>query len=129
LGDKVELGVAVDVLVDEIEDVAVRVGRADLELETDLVAVLEDEGVPVDVGVPDTDLDVVGVLVDVHVALELREARAETDEDPDALIVLLPVTDFVEDTVVVGVRDAVFEAAAVPETEGDRVDVLVADED
>jgi hypothetical protein len=29
----------------------------------------------------------------------------------------------------VGVRDAVFEAAAVPETEGDRVDVLVADED
>ena len=129
MGDKVELGVAVDVLVDEIEDVAVRVGRADLELETDLVAVLEDEGVPVDVGVPDTDLDVVGVLVDVHVALELREARAETDEDPDALIVLLPVTDFVEDTVVVGVRDAVFEAAAVPETEGDRVDVLVADED
>jgi hypothetical protein len=129
LGDKVELGVAVDVLVDEIEDVAVRVGRADLELETDLVAVLEDEGVPVDVGVPDTDLDVVGVLVDVQVALELREARAETDEDPDALFVLLPVTDFVEDTVVVGVRDAVFEAEEVPETEGDRVDVLVAVED
>ena len=129
MGDKVELGVAVDVLVDEIEDVAVRVGRADLELETDLVAVLEDEGVPVDVGVPDTDLDVVGVLVDVQVALELREARAETDEDPDALFVLLPVTDFVEDTVVVGVRDAVFEAEEVPETEGDRVDVLVAVED
>lgn len=129
MGDKVELGVAVDVLVDEIEDVAVRVGRADLELETDLVAVLEDEGVPVDVGVPDTDLDVVGVLVDVQVALELIEARAETDEDPDALFVLLPVTDFVEETVVVGVLEAVFEAAAVPETEGDRVDVLVADED
>ena len=129
MGDKVELGVAVDVLVDEIEDVAVRVGRADLELETDLVAVLEDEGVPVDVGVPDTDLDVVGVLVDVHVALELREARAETDEDPDALLVLLPVTDFVEDTVVVGVLEAVFEAAAVPETEGDRVELLDADAD
>jgi hypothetical protein len=70
LGDKVELGVAVDVLVDEIEDVAVRVGRADLELETDLVAVLEDEGVPVDVGVPDVVLDIVGVLVDVLVAEE-----------------------------------------------------------
>ena len=70
MGDKVELGVAVDVLVDEIEDVAVRVGRADLELETDLVAVLEDEGVPVDVGVPDVVLDIVGVLVDVLVAEE-----------------------------------------------------------
>ena len=129
MGDKVELGVAVDVLVDEIVDVADKVARAVLELETDLVAVLETEGVPVDVAVPDSDLDAVGVLVDVQVALELIEARGETDEDPDALLVLLPVTDFVEDTVVVGVLEAVFEAAAVPETEGDRVELLDADAD
>lgn len=129
MGDKVELGVAVDVLVDEIEDVADNVARAVLELETDLVAVLEDEGVPDCVAVPDSDLDAVGVLVDVQVALELIEARGETDEDPDALLVLLPVTDFVEDTVVVGVLEAVFEAAAVPETEGDRVELLDADAD
>ena len=117
-----------DVRVDEIEDVAVGVGRADLELETDRVAVLDEEGVPVDVGVPDTDLEIVEVFVAVPVAFELIEGREDTDEDPEALFVLLPVTDFDEDTVAVGVLEDVFEARAVPETEGDLVDVLEADE-